>query len=156
MPRPRHHPGARRAPLPDLPPLRAPLHAVHLQAHARPPTPCRCSMSAIERMRAELEAVSGSAQAAHTLTRHTIHRYLWDSTELHNTGYRVRGEWGLPADDLPEQVPDELKAETMTVTLCLVAITRALGGPSCPEIGLPMAHAAEAVLYAARTAARRV
>ena len=112
-------------------------------------------MSALKRMKAELETISGSARAAEAITRHTLYRYLWDSTELHNTGHRPHGEWGLPAEDLPEQVPDELKAETMTVTLCLVAVTRALGGPACPEIGLPMAYAAEAVLFAARTAARQ-
>lgn len=112
-------------------------------------------MSPLARMRAELETISGSAQAAKAITRHTIFRYVWDSTELHNTGHRMRGDWGLPADDLPEQVPEELKAEAMTVTLCLVAFTRALGGPACPEVGLPMAYAAEAVLFAARTATRR-
>lgn len=113
-------------------------------------------MSAIARMRAELETISGSAQAAESITRHTVFRYVWDATELHNTGRRLDSErWGLPAEDLPELLPEELKAEAMTVTLCLVALTRTLGGPACPEVGLPMAYAAEAVLFAARTATRK-
>jgi hypothetical protein len=106
-------------------------------------------VTAIERIRAELEAISGSARTAHTITQQTLYRYLWDSTEVHNTGSRPASmDPPVPADDLCEQVPDEHKAAACMIMLALIAVTRAAGGPACPEMGLPMAYAAEAVLFA--------
>lgn len=109
----------------------------------------RCPVTAIERMREELEAISGSARVARTLTQQTLHRYLWDSTELHNAGRRPSlMNPPPPAEDLAEQVPDEHRAAASTIMLSLVAVTRAASGPACPDMALPMAYAAEVVLLA--------
>lgn len=106
-------------------------------------------MTAIARVEAELATIAGSALAGRNITGHVLYRYLRDATDLHNTGHRAPVP-DAPPEELAEQVPEEHKAALGTIMLSLVAVTRAAGGPACPETGLPMAYAAEAVLLALR------
>lgn len=94
----------------------------------------------------ELRALCGPV-AARNIAYHVAWRYLWDAADLHNTGRRAPVP-DAPGEDLPERLPDDLKAIAGTIMLLLCQITRAVGGPACPEMGLPMAYAAEAVILA--------
>lgn len=73
-----------------------------------------------------------------------VWRYLYDAAALQNTGRLAPDVTDRPGDDIVEGLADDLKPVALDVALALCGIVRALGG-SDPDLGLPMAYAAEAV-----------
>lgn len=96
----------------------------------------------------ELVAVGAASSTAANITRYVLGDYLLVAADVHN-GDRP-SLLDVPDEALAARVPDGLQAAAMTVTLALVRAARAASlGVANPELGLPMAYAARAVLAAA-------
>lgn len=112
-------------------------------------------LAAIQEILNTLAAIigTGARNAPKNIAYQILFRFHADAVTFHNTGKRIDLP-DTPSDDLGDEVPEHLKEHAGTIMLALCRIIRECGGPENPEVGIPMAYAAQAVLTAQRQADR--